>query len=410
MQGLYGAGITGGDGSRPGCAALVTSAGKGYGKVNMTKKEQRMVETRIIEPCLEWMEKIAWANDRGRDYTAFINEKREELRERLLTERKLILPRLVVIVTTKCTLRCRHCSNLMPHYEHPWDLDIRAWRADMRQLFSIVDGIVDINVLGGEPFLYPWLAEVLEELLGNEKIRSIDITTNATKIPQQRVLQLLGDPKITVEISDYGRIDLLSQFIQAMDRYHVRLHIAVNMKWVDCGGCSPRNRDRLTLREIYQSCNAGLLCKALFKGKIFDCPRAAHLFDLGYAPNIAYADIYRCTKEELRLFWTKEDTMACDYCDMEGKEKTYVEPAVQMDGRHMLRSSCTMIPREDYEELWGANEWYRGQLSNYKQRARELEAWTKELQTAKDWLEAQYLLQKERADRLEKGQNMAGGA
>ena len=88
---------------------------------------------------------------------------------------------------------------------------------------------------------------------------------------------------------------------------------------------------------------------------------------------------------------------------MEGKEKTYVEPAVQMDGRHMLRSSCTMIPREDYEELWGANEWYRGQLSNYKQRAQELEAWTKELQTAKDWLEAQYLLQKERADRLEKG-------
>ena len=74
-----------------------------------------MVETRIIEPCLEWMEKIAWANDRGRDYTAFINEKREELRERLLAERKLILPRLVVIVTTKCTLRCRHCSNLMPH-------------------------------------------------------------------------------------------------------------------------------------------------------------------------------------------------------------------------------------------------------------------------------------------------------
>lgn len=377
--------------------------------MNRTEKEKRMVETRMIEPCLQWIAKLAWAKEHGRDHTGFLNEKRHELQERLLTEKKLILPRMIMIVTTKCTLRCRHCSNLMPHYEHPWDLDIRAWRADIRQLFSIVDGIVDVNVLGGEPFLYPWLAEVLEELLGNEKIQSIDITTNATKIPQQRVLELLGDPKITVEISDYGRIDLLSKFIQAMDQYHVRVHIAVNMKWVDCGGCSPRNRDRLMLQEMYQSCNAGLLCKALLKGKIFDCPRAAHLFDLGYARNIAYMDLYRCTKEELRSFWIKEDSMACDYCDMEAKEKTYVEPAVQMDGRHLLRSSCTMIPREDYEELWGANAWYRQQLENYKQRAVELEKWTGELQAAKDWLEQQYFLQKQRADRLEKNENLAGG-
>lgn len=296
----------------------------------------------------------------------------------------------MVIVGTKCTLRCKDCSNLMQFYSKPYDLDIENVIMDLMQFFSIVDYCVCVNVVGGEPFIYPHLDMLLEYLIHNIKVGSIEITTNATKIPDKGVLELLKDTKVRVEVSDYGCIGRMAEFIKVMDKYQIKIHVSVDMKWIDCGNQESRNREQDLLEKLYMSCRSAKVCKSLFKGRVFDCPRAAHLMDLGYADDIAFLDIYNCSKEDILSFWLKGYTRACDYCDMSVQTKKYVEPAVQMNGSYLERSSCTLIPRNDYEEIWNANEWYKEQLSNYQRRVTELEAWINELQEAKNWLEEKY--------------------
>lgn len=355
------------------------------------KNEEIMIEKRIIEPCLEFIEKMERMKERNQNYDEYLQCKRGEIRN-YIQGGGIILPRIVVIVGTKCTLRCKDCSNLMQHYEKPYDIRIEDLLEDMQQLFSMVDYCVCINVMGGEPFIYPHLEKLLKYLIENERVGSIELTTNATKIPKESVLNLLGNEKVRVEISDYGDIEMMSSFVKAIDKYGVKIHFPVNMKWIDCGDCKPRNRNENILKELYAFCEAGKLCKSLFKGKIFDCQRGAHLLDLGYSDNIDFLDIYNCSKEDIFTFWLKDYTIACDYCNLAVHPKKFIEPAVQMGERQFQRSSCTLIPREDYEEIWKANEWYKEQLNNYQKRVTELEEWTKELQKAKDWLEEQYNL------------------
>lgn len=346
------------------------------------------LEKRIIEPCLEFIEKKERSKDRTQNYDKYLGQKRVELENSI--RGGLILPRVTVIVGTRCTLCCKDCSNFMQNYERPYDIEIDSLLRDLKQLFLIVDYCECINIIGGEPFIYPYLDILLDYLIHNEKVGFIEFTTNGTRIPNEGVLKLLANDKVYVEISDYGEIDSLAGFIKIMDKYHAKIHVDVNMKWVDCGSYNARNRDNIVLKKLYGSCRAGKFCKALFKGKLFDCPRAAHLDDLGFTNNIDFLDIYRCDKDTLLDFWLKEYSRACDYCDMMVPDKRIVEPAIQKNGRHLNRSSCTIIPREDYEEICTANEWYRQQLNNYRKRVSELEEWTAELQKSKDWLEKQY--------------------
>lgn len=347
------------------------------------------IEERIIEPCIEFIEKRERAKDRTRDYSKYLAEKRIEI-DSQIRGGVLILPRITVIVGTKCTLCCKDCFNLMQYYDKPYDLEIEELLKDLKQLFAIVDYCVCISVIGGEPFIYPHLNILLDNLIRNEKVGSIELTTNAIRIPNEKVLKQLGNEKVFVEVSDYGEIDTMAAFIKVMDTYHAKVHLSTNMTWIDAGNCTARNRNWDDLKALYGNCRSARLCKPLFKGKLFSCSRAAYLDDLGYAKNIESLDIYKCDKKAIFSFWLRDYTVACDYCDMTVKEKKIIEPAIQKNGRHFERSSCTIIPRDDYEEIWNANEWYRQQLDNYKKRVSELEQWAAELQKAKDWLEKQY--------------------
>lgn len=363
------------------------------------KNDDFTIETRIIEPCLEFLEKIERKRDRYRDIDLNMRQKRIELKKYI--RGGTVLPRVVVIVGTKCTLCCKDCADLMPCYSEPYDIPIDELLRDLRQLFSLVDYCMCVEIIGGEPFLYPYMDVLLDYLINNSHVASIELTTNATVIPNIQVLEKLSDIKITVIISDYGEIVKMSSLIKAMDEYGIRMHIEVNMKWVDMGDCRSRERQHTFLEEIYASCRPGKMCKTLLKGKLFPCSRAARLVDLGYADNIEFLDIYNCTKNDIYSFCLKRYTMACDYCDLSIKDKKYIEPAVQINGKRFRRSSCSLIPRDDYEEIWNANDWFKQQLKNYKKRVVELEEWIKDLSAGKDWLEEQYIRQKEIIAKLE---------
>ena len=71
--------------------------------------------------------------------------------------------RLGIMLTTRCTLRCRGCYLMIPE-QKPWDADIETVKASLPKIFEIFDHFDQICLMGGEPFLYRDLEQVLTAL------------------------------------------------------------------------------------------------------------------------------------------------------------------------------------------------------------------------------------------------------
>ena len=108
-----------------------------------------------------------------------------------------------VVVTTKCNLRCPDCSNLMQYYDEPYHVDLDGILTCMRKMNEILDRCDEYKILGGEPFLYPDLAAVLEEI-PSEKCGKVILYTNATIIPKEPALfDVMRRKQVVVTISNY---------------------------------------------------------------------------------------------------------------------------------------------------------------------------------------------------------------
>ena len=345
-----------------------------------------MIECRIIEPCMEFIENAERVGQvgSGKDYYEIISEKRKKLREKVLGG-GMIVPHFTLVVGTRCTLRCKNCINLMQYYDGPYDLDVQDLISDLEQFLSLIDYCMCISLVGGEPFIYPHLGIVLDYLKDNDKIASIEITTNGTVVPDNELLTKMSDSKIRVVISDYGRLETMSKLAIIFDQYKIKSECASNQVWINGGECGKRNRTDFELEQLYMACRSARLCKTLFKGKLFDCPRAAHLMDLGYANDLEFLDIYNCKKEDLVSFYIKNAAKACNYCDFSVLEKEYVEPAVQMNGKHLDRSNYTIILRENYDDLIKAKQYWEQQFNNSQSVISELKGWVSELESAKEY-------------------------
>ena len=70
-------------------------------------------------------------------------------------EGKVYINRVDVSVTNRCTLNCEGCNMLMPYYCNPKDRKLEDIKKDLDVFFQWVDTVEDLNLLGGEPLLYP---------------------------------------------------------------------------------------------------------------------------------------------------------------------------------------------------------------------------------------------------------------
>ena len=86
-----------------------------------------------------------------------------------------------MVLTEKCSLKCDGCSNLMQYYAKPIDEDFEQCIKSIDKFLNTVDYVFEIRVLGGEPFMYKRIYEVIEHLYKYDnygKIQSIPTVHN----------------------------------------------------------------------------------------------------------------------------------------------------------------------------------------------------------------------------------------
>ena len=252
----------------------------------------------------------------------------------------LILPRFVISVTNKCSLRCKDCNNLMPYFKEKYDMEINELLKDIDTIFQFVDKCIVVEIIGGEPFLYQNFDKIMERLLNNDKVGVVEVTTNGTIFPRKEWIALLRHPKCYIMVSDYGKVnearrkELISYFKQEGINYEEM----VSAKWIDTGDLKKRNKSMHRLKWEYYNCWANIECRTLWKGKLFTCGRAPGLYELGKAKGPTnYLDVRSLSgnnvkegKQIIRDFYLSNQCECCDYCDYARTHPRYVPNGIQL--------------------------------------------------------------------------------
>lgn len=251
-----------------------------------------------------------------------------------LARDKFDLMRLVVVLGSRCSLRCRDCNNLIPYFKKPTDLRIKTIAKSVRHILDVVDEINRFELIGGEPFLVKELKDILIFSIAQKKIKKIEITTNGTIFPDFKLLKILRNDKINVEISDYRDKVNSSALVDFLQKNDIKYKILKIDYWNASGGIKKRNRNSNYLELQYKKCISSYYCKTLYEDNIFQCARASSLFGLGVCTDSdSYLKIDSClTRKNLFNFIFSGVNPACDFCDLGTPDEKKIEPAIQIKG------------------------------------------------------------------------------
>ena len=265
-----------------------------------------------------------------------INEKEtdqyvKEALNAIKDQRKINLARLVVVLGTKCSLRCKECNNLIPYFKEKRDMDKERLIDSLEIFLNEVHTLLRCELVGGEPFLSNNLKDVLHFLINKKNVYQIEITTNGTIVPKDELIVLLQNSKVKVRISNYGELVNSDSLVDFLKKNQIHYQMLETGKWVSSGGVHKRGRSREMLKMYYDRCSSAYYCKTLFAGKLFSCARAASLYELVYMKEKEYIEIStKVTGEAIKSFWMMDHSEACDHCDITIEDKKWIEPAEQL--------------------------------------------------------------------------------
>ncbi len=236
----------------------------------------------------------------------------------------IFLKYIEVLITTKCTLNCKECCNLIQYYQCPYHISAEDIVRDIRKLSRIAKEILQLRILGGEPLLHPKLAYIVRQILKLDNIKRIQIVTNGTLLFDEHTLKVLkNNPRISVDISNYGEKSLKrDELIEQLKRNHIKYYTQEDrIVWTKQADCTYRNRNYEQLKAVLARCHMD--CISMLNGKIHLCPRSSHAMDLEIVPNRGadYFDLRQkralkeCKKSLYRLLNTT-NILACNYCDV----------------------------------------------------------------------------------------------
>ena len=226
-----------------------------------------------------------------------------------------ILPRIVLVISTRCTLKCKYCGEFIPYFENRRDINSENIISDLNCLFSQLDYICTLEIIGGEPFLHKDLDCFLKNLNENKsKVGKIEITTNATIRISNKLRSLLQDEKIEILISNYKVNSKQVKELKKICEYEkINYRILDAKYWTDSGKIIQNGRTKENTYKMFMRCYASRDCRTLYKGRLLLCSRGPYMIEQGYNPNSL--DIYKfdlCSN--LYTFYLESGYATCKYC------------------------------------------------------------------------------------------------
>lgn len=270
------------------------------------------------------------------------------MNEKMRNNEVLEARRLAMILTFRCTLKCKLCCNCIPMYDNPPLIDIADLKADMKRVFELFDRVEWLQFVGGEPFIHPQFAELLRETRKYEnRFDKIVIMTNATIPLKEEIIEEMRyyGSRCIISLSDYGELSRQSeQYLEIFEKNGIICKYKKyygDMQyyggWIDEGGFIHRHYDEAELENVYQNCSQhNLKNMHMYKGKIYACTRSLNADDLGIVPagENEYVDVYdtmTSDEDKRRVLSGLCNTRlnCCNYCVGKNAENLDRHPAAE---------------------------------------------------------------------------------
>lgn len=254
----------------------------------------------------------------------------------------LFLQSVDLIITERCSMKCKDCSNLMQYYEKPENADLDELLRTIEVFCSYMDEVYEFRIIGGEPFMNKELHLVVDKLIKEPKVKRIVIYTNGTILPREDQIASLQNSKVSLYITDYGELSRnLDRLNQKLQQSGIAFYVQKAQGWTDCSSLERHHRTIEEGREVFKQCCAKNLA-TLSDGKLYRCPFAANGTRLKAIPDfegdyINFLEMPLNTaghtemKKRLRSFLTEKNYIeACDYCNGRPYGAPRITPAIQV--------------------------------------------------------------------------------
>jgi len=245
---------------------------------------------------------------------------------------RLTVQSVDLMITEKCSMKCRDCSNLMQYYEHPENGDLAEMYAMIDGLCAQMDEPYEFRVIGGEPFMHKELHLVVEHACAIDKVQKVSIFTNATIVPREHQWSALRHPKVRLFITDYDELSRNRvRLIEELERHGIAYVSERANGWTDCASLTKHNRTIAQNEAIWNACCAKNLA-TLADGRLYRCPFAANAHKLQAVPDYKddYLVIADSDREQVRSFLRDKTRIeTCDHCNGRSYGDKVITPGVQ---------------------------------------------------------------------------------
>jgi organic radical activating enzyme len=188
---------------------------------------------------------------------------------------------LDIVLTEKCTLKCKDCSNLMQYYQKPQNASINMLLRDLRLLERVGLRFEELRLIGGEPLVFKEIDSVLQLLENSVLGNKLVLFTNGTIVPRATTLDLLKRCNVRVQISRYSG-DLsknCDRLTTALLSANVAYTIEDVFSWNDCGQIVRVSASEEQVAKTFANCCVNDAF-TLLHGRLYGCPFAAHFHNL----------------------------------------------------------------------------------------------------------------------------------
>ena len=236
-------------------------------------------------------------------------------------EEKTYMRSVDVMITTKCSLKCVSCSNLMQYYVDAKNTDHEKILAAIEIINENVDYISEFRVIGGEPLMNKGWAHIVNGINEKNAERQIFIYTNGTIAPKDEQLETFHGKNVNFIITDYGKLSRnINKLTEKLTKHGIGYESIPADHWVDCSSIRHHKRTVSELEEVFKQCCVKYIY-TLLHGRLYTCPFIANAANLNAIPDnpANYVDLFSKThnvKQQIRkLVKVAKFFPACDFCD-----------------------------------------------------------------------------------------------
>ena len=279
-----------------------------------------------------------------------------KLSELYFDDSKTYLKSIDVVITTKCSMNCESCANLMQYYTAQKNTDDQILKS-VKILSENVDHISEYRIIGGEPLMNKQWAEITKGVIDQDPNRSVYIYSNGTICPKDEQLEIFHGKKLNFYLTDYDDLSRnMEKVVKTLTKHGIGFYRKPAGNWVDCSRIKKHNRSVSQLRQVFKECCATALY-TLLSGRLYTCPFIANAANLKAIPDnkADYVDLFS-TKENLRskiskLVKMKHFFPACDFCDGRPHDPA---TALEYAGRGLIKAGKQIpnrgtIPFDEYK-------------------------------------------------------------